>query len=214
MWWHRTLHDSRVELRMIAMLRKFLLFFVRILRQIFCCFGRKRTESNSHDDRLETINVIKSDSGREYNRNGTVSFMRQNWVELFNFHLSLLHTRIIQVVERDWNSWDDSPRTVSEHIQVYRENLVKPAEPEPVNEVEQLDLFAELQPQIVKQQKFYLNQGSGNNQDNSNFSRLTAGVDAEIPISVSSVDGLHHSIVEWYKFNYIKLLLCFFLFFL
>lgn len=86
MWWHRTLHDSWVELRMIAMLRKFLLFFVRILRQIFCCFGRKRTESNSHDDRLETINVIKSDSGREYNRNGTVSFMRQNWVELFNFH--------------------------------------------------------------------------------------------------------------------------------
>lgn len=129
---------------------------------------------------------------------------------IFTFHFS---THALQVVERDWNSWDDSPRTVSEHIQVYRENLVKPAEPEPVDEVEQLDLFAELQPQIVKQQKFYLNQGGVNNQENSNFSRLTAGVDAEIPISVSSVDGLHHS-VECYKFNYIKLLLClFFLFY-
>lgn len=45
-------------------------------------------------------------------------------------------------MERDWNSWDDSPRTIEEHIEVYRENLVKPKEPEPVDEVEQIDLFA------------------------------------------------------------------------
>lgn len=44
-------------------------------------------------------------------------------------------------MERDWNSWDDKPRTVGEHIEVYRENLVKSQEPEPV-EVDNVDLFA------------------------------------------------------------------------
>lgn len=28
--------------------------------------------------------------------------------------------------DRDWNSWDDSPRTVNEHIQQYRQKLVQP----------------------------------------------------------------------------------------
>lgn len=45
-------------------------------------------------------------------------------------------------MERDWNSWDDKPRTIEEHIEVYRENLVKTKEPEPVDEVENIDLFA------------------------------------------------------------------------
>lgn len=44
-------------------------------------------------------------------------------------------------MERDWNSWDDKPRTIEEHIEVYRENLVKPKEVEPVKEIKQLDLF-------------------------------------------------------------------------
>lgn len=94
-----------------------------------------------------------------------------------------------QVVERDWNSWDDAPRTISEHIEVYRENLVKPKDPEPVNEIDTVteDLFAELAPKIVKQQKIYLNQGAGGGGDDNqdNFSRLSAGVAAEIPISVN-----------------------------
>jgi hypothetical protein len=48
----------------------------------------------------------------------------------------------ISQMERDWNSWDDKPRTVEEHIEVYRENLVKPKELEIVDEVESIDLFA------------------------------------------------------------------------
>lgn len=44
-------------------------------------------------------------------------------------------------MERDWNSWDDKPRTVEEHIEQYRENLVKPKEPEVIVE-ETVDLFA------------------------------------------------------------------------
>lgn len=29
-------------------------------------------------------------------------------------------------MERDWNSWDDSPRTVNEHIEQYRQKLAQP----------------------------------------------------------------------------------------
>lgn len=32
-------------------------------------------------------------------------------------------------VERDWNTWDDSPRTVTEHIEQYRQRLAKPPTP-------------------------------------------------------------------------------------
>jgi estrogen receptor-binding fragment-associated gene 9 protein len=45
-------------------------------------------------------------------------------------------------MERDWNSWDEQPRTIEEHIEKYRENLVKPKEPETPNEEESIDLFA------------------------------------------------------------------------
>lgn len=30
--------------------------------------------------------------------------------------------------ERDWNSWDESPRTVDEHIEQYRQKLVQPSD--------------------------------------------------------------------------------------
>lgn len=49
---------------------------------------------------------------------------------------------IFSQLERDWNSWDDKPRTVGEHIEVYRESLVKAREPEPDDEIEKIDLFA------------------------------------------------------------------------
>lgn len=45
-------------------------------------------------------------------------------------------------MERDWNSWDERPRTIDEHIEQYRENLVKPKEPEPSPVEETMDLFA------------------------------------------------------------------------
>lgn len=88
------------------------------------------------------------------------------------------------MVERDWNSWDDSPRTISEHIEVYRENLVKPKDPEPVNEIDTVDLFADLEPKIIKQQKILI-KTNDDKQNQDEFSRLNAGISATIPISVS-----------------------------
>ncbi|CAG9803129.1 unnamed protein product [Chironomus riparius] len=140
-------------IEMIAIFKRFLLFILRIIRRALCCFSRKRVDSESHhDDRLEVVNVI-SDSP-SYNKKSNV-------------------------IERDWNSWDDQPRTVEEHIEQYRENLVKTKEPEPVVEVENIDLFADMAPKNFKQKKVYLNQGNANN--SIDFSRLEADATAEIP---------------------------------
>lgn len=40
--------------------------------------------------------------------------------------IKIIICTIILQAERDWNSWDDSPRTVTEHIQQYRQKLVQP----------------------------------------------------------------------------------------
>ncbi|KAG5684236.1 hypothetical protein PVAND_013474 [Polypedilum vanderplanki] len=137
---------------MIAIIKRFFLFLLRILRRALCCFSRKRLDSGSHyEDRLE---VVVSDSPN--------------------------YSKKSNVMERDWNSWDDKPRTVEEHIEQYRENLVKPKEPESVDVVETLDLFADMTPQIKKQKKVFINQG-GNSNNFNNFSRLEATAVAEIP---------------------------------
>ena len=88
-------------------------------------------------------------------------------------------------LERDWNSWDDSPRTVEEHIEKYRETLAqktkaekeaqKEAEPEP-------DYFGDMEPTTIKQTKIYI--ANQTEEEEQGFSRLQATVQADIPISV------------------------------
>lgn len=117
---------------MIAMMKKFILFFLRIFRRALCCFSRKRSDSNSqYEDRLEVVNV----DSPSYGKSNTVKKNEVNWNERNSM-------KVWFQVERDWNTWDDSPKTVEEHIERYRENLVKPKEPEPVDIVENIDLFA------------------------------------------------------------------------
>lgn len=41
-------------------------------------------------------------------------------------------------MERDWNSWDDAPRTINEHIEKYRQKL---AEPPPMAKEPAIDFF-------------------------------------------------------------------------
>lgn len=95
---------------------------------------------------------------------------------------------------------------MEEHIEQYRENLVKTKEPEPVDEVENIDLFAvgmtsifiilfkyfitfhfqDMAPKSFKQKKVYLNQG---NTQTIDFSRLEAAATAEIPTTVSFIEN-------------------------
>lgn len=42
--------------------------------------------------------------------------------------------------ERDWNSWDDSPRSVQEHIEQYRQQIAKPPTT-PQTEMNEPDFF-------------------------------------------------------------------------
>jgi hypothetical protein len=64
---------SRVQEEMIAMIKKFILFLLRIFRRALCCFGRKRSDSNSqHDAHLEVVNVVVNDSPN-YKKSNTVN---------------------------------------------------------------------------------------------------------------------------------------------
>lgn len=85
-------------------------------------------------------------------------------------------------MEKDWNSWDDTPATVEEHIERYREQLAtSPPAKEPPPE-EQMDFFQDMAPTIITQQKICI--AEEQNDDPARFSRLTATID--IPV----VDGL------------------------
>ncbi|CRK89855.1 CLUMA_CG003429, isoform A [Clunio marinus] len=156
---------------MIAMIKKFFLFFLRIFRRALCCFSRKRSDSKSdYEGRLEVVNVV--DDSPNFKKSNTL--------------------------DRDWNSWDDKPRTIEEHIEVYRENLVKPKEPELVSETQNIDLFADMAPKIIKQKKVLINQGK---QEQPSFSRLEATASAEIPIINELEDWNENQQAGWDEIN-------------
>lgn len=61
---------------MIAIIKRFLLFLLRILRRALCCFSRKRLDSGSnYEDRLEVVNVVNDSPS--YNKKSNV--VRRNF---------------------------------------------------------------------------------------------------------------------------------------
>lgn len=83
-------------------------------------------------------------------------------------------------MERDWNTWDDSPRTVEEHIEQYREKLGKPSPPpEPVQEP---DFFQDMTPQLIEQPKIFVPSGNSAEEERR-FNRLQADT---VDIAVTS----------------------------
>ncbi|TMW49118.1 hypothetical protein DOY81_005801 [Sarcophaga bullata] len=94
--------------------------------------------------------------------------------------------------ERDWNSWDDSPRTVEEHIEQYRQQIAKP--PTPQTEEQEPDFFKELAPVIQPQPKFYLNDDT---QPQTNFSRLEAKTDVPIALNADLEDWVDEDSGDW-----------------
>lgn len=87
------------------------------------------------------------------------------------------------VVEKDWNSWDDSPSTVEEHIERYREQLVAPPPPKEPPPEEQMDFFQDMAPKTFSQPIVCIAE-DGPADGEAQFSRLTAQID--IPLE----DGL------------------------
>lgn len=141
-------------------LRHLLVTVAALLKRILCCCSRRRKGSTSDgagagDAALSSVDVVR-DSG----------------------------TRFKNVVEKDWNSWDDSPSTVEEHIERYREQLAAPPPPREPPPEEQIDFFEDMAPKTFSQPKLFIAEDRPLDGSGSQFSRLTAQID--IPVE----DGL------------------------
>lgn len=166
-----------------------ILGIIGAFRRALCCFSRRRKPSQTDCEILQSVNVV-SDTGRSTE------------VSLFVKQLgtSLLISIYRQGGEKDWNSWDDTPRTVQEHIDHYRQKLARPPtpkEPEPEPDFFQVflgryDLFRfwyfheipqDMTPQIKPQPKIFIPTKLESTQ--TDFSRLQATTDIPIPLAVS-----------------------------
>uniref|UniRef100_A0A7G3AYZ9 Putative receptor-binding cancer antigen n=1 Tax=Lutzomyia longipalpis TaxID=7200 RepID=A0A7G3AYZ9_LUTLO len=99
--------------------------------------------------------------------------------------------------ERDWNTWDDSPRTVEEHIEVYRQRLARTEQKNEMREPD-IDFFGDMEPKVVKQTKVLIRT---DNEPEKKFSRLTATTDATIPYAAELEDWLDESKSGWEEVN-------------
>ncbi|XP_017484773.1 PREDICTED: uncharacterized protein LOC108375164 [Rhagoletis zephyria] len=158
----------------IQQIKTLLLSIVKLLRRMMCCFSFGRRRKPSFSEPME-IKVVIGD-GQEAVPVGKQS---PNWNR----------TQQQQHVERDWNSWDESPRTVTEHIEQYRQRLAKPPTPPPAEQ--EPDFFTELAPVIQPQIKYYL---GDNSNDKTDFSRLEAKSDVPIAMNADLEDWVDDAI--------------------
>lgn len=152
-------------------IKSIFLAFLSVFKRALCIINRRRA-SNSNFEPLETISIVRSSN---YNN---IKVSRVNWIKN---SVSLLF--IFNFQEKDWNTWDDTPRTVEEHIEKYREKLAKP--PTPTDNPTEPDFFAieGLVPKIIKQEKILIATNDDTKMQSNNFSRLQAT--ADIPVHVS-----------------------------
>ncbi|XP_039958987.1 uncharacterized protein LOC126759662 [Bactrocera neohumeralis] len=158
----------------IQQVKAVLLSIIKLLRRMMCCFSFGRRRKPSFSEPMEIKIVV--DGGQ-----ATLPVGAQ----------SPSSTRLSQTqhVERDWNTWDDSPRTVTEHIEQYRQRLAKPPTPPPAEQ--EPDFFTELAPVIKPQPKYYL---GDDNTDKANFSRLEAKTDVPITMNADLEDWVDDSV--------------------
>ncbi|KAH8387222.1 hypothetical protein KR093_005631 [Drosophila rubida] len=145
-------------------LKMLLLGIITLCRRALCCFSRRRKLSHAGNDQLQAVMV-----GGDF---ATAS-------------ASATTNAGANVRERDWNSWDDSPRTVEEHIEQYRQRMAQP--PTPPKEEPEPDFFSELTPDIKPQLKYYLGDAAATTTATTaptDFSRLKAH--DEVPISANA----------------------------
>uniref|UniRef100_A0A182MZW5 Receptor-binding cancer antigen expressed on SiSo cells n=1 Tax=Anopheles dirus TaxID=7168 RepID=A0A182MZW5_9DIPT len=127
--------------------RQLLLAIVGVLKRALCCFSRRRKLSVGEAGALSTVSVDRYPGASRGGKGAA---------------------------EKDWNSWDDSPKTVEEHIERYRETLAQP--PSPGDPQPEVDYFQDMAPQISSQPKLCI----ATEAEPSDFSRLVAKID--IPV--------------------------------
>lgn len=101
----------------LQQIKMLLLGIVTLFRRALCCFSRRRKLSHSGADQLQAVTIgdFPATAKPATSSNGGAK-------------------------ERDWNSWDDSPRTVEEHIEQYRQRMAQP--PTPPKEEPEPDFFS------------------------------------------------------------------------
>ncbi|XP_017050374.1 receptor-binding cancer antigen expressed on SiSo cells [Drosophila ficusphila] len=146
---------------MLQQIKMLVLGIITLCRRALCCFSRRRKLSHSgsaNGDQLQAVNVI----------------VERGDFSAASSSAAVGNSRSMGPKERDWNSWDDSPRTVEEHIEQYRQRMAQP--PTPPKEEPEPDFFSELTPTIKPQMKFYLEDPttSAAASQSTDFSRLQA----------------------------------------
>ncbi|XP_017088265.2 receptor-binding cancer antigen expressed on SiSo cells [Drosophila bipectinata] len=154
---------------MLQQIKMLVLGIITLCRRALCCFSRRRKLSHgsgasSAGDQLQAVNVIVERG----------DFATVPGATGYNGQPVGGRGGGAGAKERDWNSWDDSPRTVEEHIEQYRQRMAQP--PTPPKEEPEPDFFSELTPTIKPQVKYYLDEGNTNASASqpSDFSRLQA----------------------------------------
>lgn len=103
----------------LQQIKMLLLGIITLCRRALCCFSRRRKLSHGGSDQLQAITI--GDFPATTKPAGTTTTAGGG-------------------KERDWNSWDDSPRTVEEHIEQYRQRMAQP--PTPPKEEPEPDFFS------------------------------------------------------------------------
>ncbi|XP_020818677.1 receptor-binding cancer antigen expressed on SiSo cells [Drosophila serrata] len=172
---------------MLQQIKMLVLGIITLCRRALCCFSRHRKMSHggsfNASDQLQAVNVVveRGDLTTTYPGGRTEG-------------RSLAGPR-----DRDWNSWDESPRTVEEHIEQYRQRMAQP--PTPPKEEPEPDFFSELAPTIKPQVKYYLDNGSSSSATGSlhqtDFSRLQAQDVVPISNNADLEDWVDDSVGGW-----------------
>ncbi|XP_034118304.1 uncharacterized protein LOC117577575 [Drosophila albomicans] len=155
----------------LQQIKMLLLGIITLCRRALCCFSRRRKLSHAGNDQLQAVMV-----GNDFATNSSSPNNNSSGISAT--------TNANGGRERDWNSWDDSPRTVEEHIEQYRQRMAQP--PTPPKEEPEPDFFSELTPDIKPQLKYYLGDAASatTTTSPSDFSRLKA--DDMVPISANA----------------------------
>lgn len=118
---------------MLQQIKMLVLGLITLCRRALCCFTRRRKlshgsgASSAAGDQLLAVNVIV-ERGDFATVPGAAGYNGQPGGGRGG------------AKERDWNSWDDSPRTVEEHIEQYRQRMAQP--PTPPKEEPEPDFFS------------------------------------------------------------------------
>uniref|UniRef100_A0A6M2DXN5 Putative receptor-binding cancer antigen n=1 Tax=Xenopsylla cheopis TaxID=163159 RepID=A0A6M2DXN5_XENCH len=135
---------------LITKLKGLFLIILSVFRRALCCFRKRRRNSHCESEILTTIGIVPAYSNTTETK--------------------------IKPDDQNWNSWEEKPVTIQDHIERYRQQriAIKEASPEPVP-----DYFQDMTPKLTRQPKVLIQ--TQNNLEVNQVSRLA--VNNAVPIT-------------------------------